>query len=168
MERFGVATKDAAQRGDWYLAKQIAVGILIAAAVIFLGFHLYLYVALRAAGQVAQEATQQFQQEMESQSAKTKALRRARSEAQRMEAERRAASEVRRRQEAARQAQAAADRAKAEQASAMAKKRAWQQFYTPPKKCTDPPDWDTQVECGNSHIKAKRDFEARWAKGEIL
>lgn len=28
--------------------------------------------------------------------------------------------------------------------------------------------WDTQVECGNAHMKAKKEFEARWAQGELL
>jgi len=165
MRRFGVDNEEEqVERGEWYLAKQIAVGILIAAGVIFLGFHLYLYLAVRVAAEVAQEATQQLQQ---AQSEKTQAAIRAQSAARRIDAERRAAVEMQRRKEIARKSQAAADQARAEQATATAKRQAWQQFYKPSKKCDSPPDWDTQVECGNAHIKAKDEFEERWARGEL-
>jgi hypothetical protein len=169
MRRFGVVTEEQQEdeRGDWYLAKQIAAGILIAAAVIFVGFHLYLYLAVRAAAEVAEEATQQFRQEIQAQSEKTEAVLRAETATRRIDAERRAAMEMQRREEIARQTKAAADQARAEQATAAAKRQAWQRFYQPPKKCDSPPDWDTQVECGNAHIKAQREFESRWARGDI-
>jgi len=167
MREFGVATEENQEkRGEWYLAKQIAVGILIAAGVIFLGFHLYLYLAVRVAAEVAQEATQQLQHDFQAQGEKTQAAIRAQAAARRIDSERRAAVEMQRRKEIARQTQAAADQARAEQAAATAKRQAWQQFYKPPKKCDSPPDWDTQVECGNAHIKAKDEFEKRWARGE--
>lgn len=71
--------------------------------------------------------------------------------------------ELARRRELARKTQAAADQAKLDQAAVAAKERAWQQFYRPPKKCDHPPDWDTQVECGNAHIRAKKEFQDRWS-----
>lgn len=63
--------------------------------------------------------------------------------------------------------QQAADAAQAEQANAARKQAAWEAFYRPAKECATPKDWDTQVECGNAHIRAKRQFEERWARGEL-
>jgi hypothetical protein len=67
----------------------------------------------------------------------------------------------------ARQVQAAADQAKADAASAVAREQAWHRFYKPSTKCDAPPDWDTQVECGNAFVRAKREFEVKWARGEL-
>lgn len=156
MRRFGVVGQEKGERGEWYLATQIAVGILIAAAVIFAGFHLYLYFAARAAAVVVQEAAQQFEQEVQAQAV-----------ARRTEEQRRAALEMHQREDRARQAQLAVDQARAKQAAAAAKRAAWLQFFKPPKKCESPPDWDTQVECGNAHMKARDEFEERWARGAI-
>jgi hypothetical protein len=148
------------ERGEWYLAKQIAAGILIAAAVIFVGFHLYAAIAARVAAKAAQELVQQSQQEMQEQLERNASKRRAQVEAQRVANERRSAAELAKRQEAASQA-------RAEQATAAAKRQAWRNFYKPSPKCADPPDWDTQVECGNAHMRAQKEFESRWARGDL-
>lgn len=151
---------DQEERGEWYLAKQIAVGILVAAAVIFVGFHIYLALVVKAAEQVGQQAVADVQQQT--------AEMQARFQAQQAE-QRRRADQARLDKiyaDAARM-RADADAARAEQDSAARRAAAWQRFYKPAKKCDDPPDWDTQVECGNAHIRAQREFEARWAKGEI-
>ena len=58
--------------------------------------------------------------------------------------------------------------ARSEQENAARKEAAWQAFFKPKKVCDNPPDSDTQVECGNAHMRAKREFEERWARGEIL
>ena len=55
----------------------------------------------------------------------------------------------------------------AEQQEAARKAAAWAAFFKPRKDCDTPKDWDTQVECGNAHIRAKREFEDRWARGEF-
>lgn len=168
MRRFGVVVEEQEDDpGDWYLAKQIAVGILIAAAAIFVGLHVYAYFVAKAAERAAAEFMQQAQQDLHESSAAVRAQIDAQRAADRAAAERRAAAELERRQAVARQTQAAAEKAKLEQANATAKQRAWQQFYRPPKKCENPPDWDTQVDCGNAHMKAKREFEDRWARGDI-
>ncbi len=146
-------------KGEWYLATQIAVGILIAAGVIFVGLHLYAALALRAANEAAEDFARQAQQELRAQVQRNQA-------AQRAQAERKAAGELAKRQEMARQTQAAAERARIDQASRAAKESAWRQFYRPSKKCDNPPDWDTQVECGNAYVRAKKEFEASWSKGE--
>ena len=155
------------ERGEWHLAKQIAVGILIAAAVIFAGFHIYAALAIRAADKAAQEFIEQNRQKNKELQERSAAERRARAEAQRIEEERMAAGELARRQEAARRTQEAAEQARREQAAAAAKEQAWREFYKPPAKCADPADWDTQVECGNSHIRAQKEFETKWSRGEL-
>jgi multidrug efflux pump subunit AcrA (membrane-fusion protein) len=114
-----------------------------------------------------QDATRQLQQDLQAQSEKAQATMRAQAAKRRLDEERRAALEIERRQEVAMQTQAAADQARAEQAASTAKSEAWHRFYKPPKKCESPPDWDTQVECGNAHIRAHREFEAKWARGEL-
>jgi predicted secreted protein len=56
---------------------------------------------------------------------------------------------------------AAASSAKAE--AEKAKALAWAQFYTAPKECEHPPDWNIQVECGNKFMRAKRAVEAQYS-----
>jgi hypothetical protein len=84
--------------------------------------------------------------------------------------------ERQRHQEAAKQAQlevnaarirAETEVARAKQDAAARKAAAWAAYYKPAKKCDNPADWDTQVECGNAHIRAQREFEAKWARGEL-
>lgn len=163
MRRFGVRVEEQEEeRGDWYLAKQIAVGILIAAAVIFVGLHIYAYFVAKAAEQAAAEFMQQAQRELKASAAESHARMEAERNAERAATERRSTAELGRRRAMAQRTQAAADEAQLAQTNAAAKQRAWQQFFRPPRKCENPPDWDTQVECGNAHIKAKKEFEARW------
>jgi hypothetical protein len=44
------------------------------------------------------------------------------------------------------------------------KNRAWLASFSAPASCEHPVDWTAQVECGNQYMRAKRDFEAQWAK----
>jgi hypothetical protein len=57
--------------------------------------------------------------------------------------------------------------ARLEQQEAARKDAAWQAFFKPKKVCDNPPDSDTQVECGNAYMRAKRDFEERWERGDL-
>ena len=59
------------------------------------------------------------------------------------------------------------DRSKIEQQEAARKDAAWQAFFKPKKVCDNPPDSDTQVECGNAYMRAKREFEERWERGDL-
>ncbi len=79
------------------------------------------------------------------------------------------AAETQRAQAEAKASQLRADTAVAlaEQQEAARKAAAWEAFFKPRKACDDPKDWDTQVECGNAHIRAKREFEDRWSRGDI-
>ena len=148
---------------DWHLAKQIAAGILIAAAVLGAVYYGIQVEKARRVNAAIAEITEEFQRMSAQQSAETAAANAARE----AKARAKAAAEQARRMESARQTQAAADRSRLQQAEAAAKGRAWQQFYKPPTKCDAPADWDTHVECGNMHIRAKREFEVRWQRGEI-
>jgi F0F1-type ATP synthase membrane subunit b/b' len=91
-----------------------------------------------------------------------------RSKAQQAESARRAA-EAQRAQLETQAAQLRADSAAAlaEQQEAARKEAAWRAFFQPKKVCDNPPDFDTQVECGNAYMRAKRDFDARWERGEL-
>jgi hypothetical protein len=42
------------------------------------------------------------------------------------------------------------------------KDRAWAAFYSAPTSCEHPVDWKAQVECGNQHMRAKKEFERQW------
>jgi hypothetical protein len=91
-----------------------------------------------------------------------------RAKAQRADAAQQAAETQRAQMEAAAsQLRAETAAALAEQQEAARKAAAWSAFFKPRKDCDNPKDWDTQVECGNAHIRAKREFEDRWAKGEL-
>jgi hypothetical protein len=57
--------------------------------------------------------------------------------------------------------------AQAEQQEAARKEAAWRAFFQPKKVCDNPPDFDTQVECGNAYMRAKREFNERWQREEL-
>ena len=47
------------------------------------------------------------------------------------------------------------------------KDAAWQEFYKEPRSCSN---WQTDqqmVECQNQKLRAKREFERKWAAGEL-
>ena len=43
------------------------------------------------------------------------------------------------------------------------KEAAWQRFFQPSPQCLN----STNVECGNAHIRARREFERRYAAGDL-
>ena len=115
--------------------------------------------------QAATTATRDLTSNMQRQSAAITE----RARAQQADAARQAADAAARQLEAkAAQTRSEMETARLEQQEAARKDAAWQAFFKPKKVCDDPPDSDTQVECGNAYMRAKRDFEDRWARGEIL
>ena len=50
---------------------------------------------------------------------------------------------------------------------AIRKQQAWRAFYQPPEKCRNMSTQAIVIECGNSHILKKREFEERWMRGEL-
>jgi hypothetical protein len=124
-------------------------------------FGVFAYTVLRSASTVA---IHQITDSTQQQSAAVVE----RSKAQQAESARRAA-EAQRAQLETQAAQLRADSAaaQAEQQEAARKEAAWRAFFQPKKVCDNPPDFDTQVECGNAYMRAKRDFDARWERGEL-
>jgi len=55
---------------------------------------------------------------------------------------------------------------KAALAADEARELAWKKFYTKPAHC-DAAVGPALVECGNQHIRARREFEQRYAKGRL-
>ena len=125
-------------------------------------FGLFAYTVLRSASTVA---IRQITDTTQQQSAAV--VERAR--VQQAESARQAADVQRAQLEAkAAQTRNEMETARLEQQEAARKDAAWQAFFQPRKVCDNPPDSDTPVECGNAHMRAKREFEERWARGEIL
>ena len=133
----------------WKIAAGVAIGIVVAAVV------LYAIVNYRA--QVAvEELTRSLQQVSRSVSESSE---RASRERQRQEADRAALEQD------ARQRQAEQLRVTAE--AALRKERAWAKFYRKPPNCEGNPNNDQLVECANQFIRAKRQFEEAYAAGKL-
>lgn len=140
-------------------ALQIAAGIIIASVVIFGGRLLIVAAAARA---LAQEVTAMQAGMVESaheRSRQVHAHAAARRESERLLAERAALDRIE-------QAQLQIERERREADAARQKAAAWRAIYRQAPECEKPPTWELQVECGNRHIRAKRKFEAEWARQE--
>lgn len=101
-----------------------------------------------AARQAQLQAEKQQQEEIARQQAKQAALD---------------AQEAARRQAAREREQQEADARRAEAAEAERKEQAWVKFYRKPASCNDA----TTMACTNDYTRAKRDFERKYAKGEL-
>lgn len=114
--------------------------------------------------QAATTATRDLTSNMQRQSAAVME----RAKAQQADAARQAADAQRAQLEAkAAQTRSEMETARLEQQAAARKDAAWQSFFKPKKVCDNPPDSDTQVECGNAYMRAKREFEERWERGDL-
>lgn len=51
--------------------------------------------------------------------------------------------------------------------AARRKDRAWQRFYQRPDFCADNPTAAQMVQCANHHIRARKEFEERYAAGRL-
>ena len=51
--------------------------------------------------------------------------------------------------------------------AARRKERAWRKFYQPPSICTEDRRGEFLVECANHSIRARREFEERYATGRL-
>ncbi len=114
--------------------------------------------------QAATTATRDLTSNMQRQSAAV--VERAR--VQQADAARQAAEAQRAQLEAkAAQTRSEMETARLEQQESALKAAAWETFFQPKKVCDNPPDSDTQVECGNAYMRAKREFEERWQRGDL-
>lgn len=142
------------------LILQIAGGIVLAGLVWFVISLMLAGAAVKSFTTTTNQAVADFQQKQEQRIAE----QRTRQQVQIAERQR---QELERKQLAAAQMRAESDARAAQVRAEAQKEAAWQAFYQPPPECLHPPTWEDQVECGNKHIRAKRDFEARWARGEL-
>jgi len=95
-------------------------------------------------------------------SAMSEQARRAAAEAQARAAKARADKAAAQRQAA----EAEAARVAAANAEAAQREAAWQKFYVRSEFCKNP-DNRTTMECANEHARAKKEFERRWAAGQL-
>jgi hypothetical protein len=131
------------------LAVQIAAGIVMASAVVGVARHLYVQAQMRAAVAAIEQMQADMQRRTDDRAAKAQRAKR-----QQLQA-------------AADQARAEAARARSVQENEIRKAAAWQAYYTPSLACHNPRDWNVQVECGNAHMRARREFETAWDRGEL-
>lgn len=139
------------------LALQIAAGIVIASAVLFVGRLLFVAAAVKTVEHEVEEMQANLRMRAEQSRAQQAARRTA-------ELQKQAALALQRIE----QIQLEARRESLEANAARRRERAWQEFYRQPAGCEQPTSWNEQVECGNRYIRAKREFDARWEAAERL
>ena len=127
------------------------IGVFVVAAGVYIGNVLYTKYMIHQVGQAMQQATTEFQANLQSQAERSRqhqlAVERERTRQKQMELDYK-------RQQMERQA--------AQQDSERRKEAAWNQFYKKPAKCENPIRDDVMVECGNHHVREKRKFEQIW------
>lgn len=132
-----------------HIALGVAAGIVIAAAVIWQFSEWRMRVALEDIQVKLRAAEAATQQQAVAQAARV--------EAERLAEQRRIAEGQRVAEQLKRQA---LDRAEA-------KEQAWKRFYQKPVRCDDSRGGTWSTECANEFIRAKRDFELRYAEGRL-
>lgn len=137
------------------LALQIAAGIVIASAVLFVGRLLFVAAAVKTAEHQVTEMQANLRARAEQSRAQQAASRTAELQTQADLALQR----IEQTQLEARLEHLEAD-------AARRKERAWQEFYRQSAGCEHPASWNEQVECGNRYIRAKREFETQWEAAE--
>ncbi|HEY4368532.1 MAG TPA: hypothetical protein VGN07_14945 [Steroidobacteraceae bacterium] len=129
-------------------ALKIALGIFIGGLCLWIAFELRARYELHLAAEALSEMTRPMQEAAERDAANALALKREREEGS-------SAAEYARR--------AAQDARTARDFEAAQKERAWRAYFHPSSACAV----TVSVECGNEHIRARRDFDRRYAAGEL-
>ncbi len=142
------------------LVLQIAGGIVLAGLVWFVFSLLFMGAAVKVVNDSTTTAISDLQQRQE-------AVRRAAQQRADQQRRAKAAQDLATRQQHAAQMQAQSEALATRLQDQQAKEAAWNRFYQPSASCLNPPTWETQVDCGNVHIRAKREFEARWEQGQL-
>lgn len=140
----------------WKIAGGVAIGIIVAALVLFFVERYRTQLAFEEAAKVLQGLTKGWDA----------SNARSAEEARRRDAQR-AAAEQQSRLEKAAQQRAAEDAKRAAIEEAARKERAWLRFYKRPPHCDNNPNQEQLVECANHHIRAKRQFEEAYAAGKL-
>ena len=135
---------------------KIGLGIALGAFLVWMAAEYYMRYRIKQAAEVIQTVVDDASEEMRA--AQVRAT-------ERQAAFRRQQEEQRRRDAQARAAaiQASAGRQRTIRAAEAAKAAAWAAFYQPSAQCLN----EASVECGNQHMRARREFERRYAAGEL-
>jgi phosphoglycerate-specific signal transduction histidine kinase len=135
---------------------KIALGIVLGGIILWICSESYARYRINQAVTAFAQAAAEISNGMDD------AQRRAR---ERQEAERRTRQERARLEQMRRSAavREAADRERARQRAEAAKEAAWAAFYQPSEECLK----QASVECGNAHIRARREFERKYGAGEL-
>lgn len=135
---------------------KIALGIALGGLILWMAAEYYMRYRIKQATDAFQQTVQEVAAGMDEAHRRTlerqEAQRRARQEQARVDQMRRSSA-----------VQAAADRERARQRAEAAKEAAWAAFYQPSEECLK----QTSVECGNEHIRARREFERKYAAGQL-
>ena len=127
------------------------IGIFVVAAGVYIGNILYTKYMIHEVGLAMQQATTEFQADMQAQAERSRqhqlAVERERSRQKQMELDYK-------RQQMERQA--------ALQEAERLKEAAWKQFYKKPEQCENATRHDVMVECGNLYVREKHKFEEIW------
>jgi len=143
---------------------EVSLRLLAIAIVVSLGLIAMGVGALRWRQQIAAEQAEQARQaDVQARQLREEEARRAAQEREaRLEAER-MRQEAQRIQAFADQQRAAEEARRAESEAAARKEQAWAKFYRAPAVCQSA----ATMACTNAYIRAKRDFEARYDKGQL-
>jgi hypothetical protein len=127
------------------------IGIFVVAAGVYIGNILYTKYMIHQVGQAMQQATTEFQANLQSQAERSRqhqlAIERERTRQKQIELD------YKRQQ---------MDRQAAQQEAERLKEAAWKQFYKKPEQCENATRHDVMVECGNLYVREKRKFEQIW------
>jgi hypothetical protein len=141
----------------WAAAAAVCVGTLAANVITWAAAELRLRWELDQVTTIMRRQTGQDIQSIE------RSQREAARELQRQATER-DQREAQRRQQLAEQQRAENDLKRAAQEETNRKEAAWKRFYKPSQACIGA---SSTVECANEHIRATREFERRFAAGEL-
>jgi len=145
---------------DWRHPLVLALGLIAVIAVVSMSVRGCVEhrtrIAAEATARAQAQAAREEQSRIDEQQRKAAAQQQARQamEEQREAAKLQAARKLEQEQEAARRASVA---------EAERKEQAWAKFYRKPASCNDA----TTMACTNDYIRAKREFERRYARGEL-
>jgi|SRR5690606_9229663 hypothetical protein len=135
---------------------KIALGIALGGLILWMCAEYYTRYRIKQAAELVEHAIHEVSAGIDEAHRRTlerqEAQRRARQEQARLEQMRRSAA-----------IQAAADRERERQRAQALKEAAWAAYYQPTEECLK----QTSVECGNAHIRARREFERKYAAGEL-
>lgn len=142
------------ESADQFARKMIiwVVGMVIAAACLFGILSWYQRFVVQTATETVTKAASAVQKQAQDMAAQAQAR------AEREKTERAEAQRLQREAEASRIATLNAEAARRE--------ASWAKFYVPSPFCKNPDNRAT-MECANEHLRAKKEFDRKWAAGEL-